>query len=260
MVENVASEPGLFPQSVGDRLRAARELAKMDLNDVAARTRIPLRHLEAMENGDHAALPSPTYSLGFTKSYARAVGADDVALVRDLRTELGRDPPESRVQAYEPADPSRVPPRILAWATAAIALLLAIGYVVWRDRALDGNIATPAPAVVAQPSPAAAPPSAAPVLPTTGQVVLTASAPTWIRITDTRGARLLERELAAGERYEVPGDALDPQLQTGRPEALSVTVAGRPVAALGPPATTVKVGISAAALAARASQAVTPGA
>ena len=52
---------------VGDRLRRLREESGLDLGDVATRTRIPLRHLEAIERSDYAALPSMTYAIGFVR-------------------------------------------------------------------------------------------------------------------------------------------------------------------------------------------------
>lgn len=255
MVDGEAPEAGLFPQSVGERLRIMREKAGLDLNDIGTRTRIPMRHLAAIERGDYAALPSPTYSLGFTKAYARALGEDETPLIRDLRHELGREDPALRASLpYEPVDPSRVPPRLLAWTTAVLALLLAIAYGVWRSgwygaplpaAPVEAGPAQPALPQPAQPAPSA--PAAA-----AGRVVLTATAPVWLRIYDASGARLLEKEMAAGESYEVPAGANDPQILTGRPDALRVTVDGREVAALGPPATTIAdLKISAAALAAR---------
>ena len=62
--------------SVGDRLKAAREAKKLSLEDIADQTRIPLRHLQNLEAGDWSALPAPTYTIGFAKSYASAVGLD----------------------------------------------------------------------------------------------------------------------------------------------------------------------------------------
>ena len=69
----------LFPQPVGERLRAARERHGMSLAEIGARTRVPLRHLEAIEASNYGALPSPTYAVGFVRAYARAVGEDENA-------------------------------------------------------------------------------------------------------------------------------------------------------------------------------------
>jgi len=47
MEGEAAEDPNLFPATVGDKLRAAREAQGLDLPEIAARTRIPQRHLEA---------------------------------------------------------------------------------------------------------------------------------------------------------------------------------------------------------------------
>ncbi len=265
MVEGEPLQDALFPTTVGERLRIAREAAGLDLNDIGTRTRIPMRHLEAVERSDHAALPSVTYALGFAKSYARAVGLDEHAIARDMRAELGMSDPATREsQPYQPADPARVPGRLLAWTAAAVALLIAIGYGAWRAEWFGDR--APAPTVAADPQIAApasrdAPSTPAPAAPPAGagQVVLTASAPVWLRITDATKTRLFEKEMAAGETYQVPMSANAPVIKTGRADVIKVTVDGREVAALGPPERTISdVGISAAALAARPPVATPP--
>jgi cytoskeleton protein RodZ len=264
MVDAELPEAGLFPQSVGERLRILREAAGLDLNDVGTKTRIPLRHLEAIERGDYAALPSPTYALGFTRSYARAVGADDAPLIVQLREDLGREDPMAHGHMpYEPADPSRVPGRLLAWTAAALALVLAIGYWTWRSNYWGPDAVTPVPSETPAPPPVVATtaPAQAPVVtaPATGEVILTATAPVWLRIYDASKTKLFEREMAVGERYTVPADANNPMILTGRPDGLKVTVGGREVAPLGTAEKSIKdVGISAAALAARPPMVVTP--
>ena len=77
MEPNEAEGESMFPKSVGERLAEARREAGLELADVATRTRIPLRQLEALETGRYADLPAITYCIGFAKSYARAVGLDD---------------------------------------------------------------------------------------------------------------------------------------------------------------------------------------
>lgn len=233
------------PPRVGARLRAAREAAGLDLGDIAARTRIPSRHLEAIERSAYGDLPAPTYAVGFARAYARAIDIDDVGVARDVRQELGREPvrrPEG--QSYQPVDPARVPPRLLAWTAAALAAVFAIGWLVWRSMLFSDTPPQPparrATATIAVPKAAA------------GRVVVTATSPVWVQITDATGERFVQHEMKQGETFAVPSTADRPVLTTGRPNALRVTVDGREVAPLGRAERRIKdVGITAAALAAR---------
>ena len=255
MTEAESASDALIDERVGDRLRAARLSAGQDLSDIATKTRIPQRHLEAIEAGDYSALPSITYAVGFVKAYARAVGADEVSLARTLRSELGQESEQRYVQPEdEIADPARVPPRWLAWTAVLIVLLIAGGYGLWRSGTFDGvGTATTAPA----PEPAnkvtiAAPPAAKPAA---GPVVLTAQDDVWFRVYDRNDKVLFEGIKKKGESWQVPADADTPMIRTGRADQIAVTVGGQPVPALGPAETTVKdVVISAAALVARVAQ------
>src|ERR1044071_6254883 len=98
--------------SIGEQLRRTREAKGMSLDDIAGRTRIPIRHLQNIEREEWDALPAVTYAIGFTGNYANAVGLDGPALARQLRDEIGG--PSHRAAApeyYAQADPARVPPR-----------------------------------------------------------------------------------------------------------------------------------------------------
>ena len=257
MVEDDASAgkaASLFPQSVGERLRVARTAAGMDLQDVASKTRVPMRHLDAIERSEYAGLPSLTYAIGFARAYARAVGIDEKAIAHDLRGELDRTRavPVHMSAPYEPADPARVPSRLLAYTALGVLVLVLAAYLVWRsawwDSAVDVSTVAPVPEL------ATAPASPAPIA--DGPVVLTATAPVWLRVYDRARVTLFEREMIAGETYAVPADADQPMILTGRPEALTVTIGGEPVAALGRAEASIRdLGISAAALQARAARA-----
>ena len=56
---------------VGERLALVRAERGLTLAEVAAATRIPIRHLKTIESGKYDGLPASTYSAGFVKSYAR---------------------------------------------------------------------------------------------------------------------------------------------------------------------------------------------
>jgi cytoskeletal protein RodZ len=232
-------QDGLAANPVGDRLRTAREAKGMSLDDVAATTRVPTRHLQHIENGDWDALPAVTYSVGFARSYAKAVGLDGREIGNELRTLLGA--PQSAASApYEPADPARVPPRSLALIAAVIALVLVAGYFLWRGNAVaDSDPATDAAAVetpiVAQPNPprAQSAAGASPAVAAVGPVVLTATDDVWLRVSDA-GTVLVQRTLKAGESYQVPATAQRPELRAGRPDALRVMVGQAVIPQLGP--------------------------
>src|SRR5260221_3416221 len=77
------------PPTVGERLRAAREQHKLSLEDVAAQTRIPLRHLTSSETAEWDNLPAPTYTIGFAKNYASLVGIDRTGVRDQFRHDVG---------------------------------------------------------------------------------------------------------------------------------------------------------------------------
>lgn len=134
MAELQLNETETPPAGVGIRLRAAREALGWSRAQLAARTKIPERHLAAIESGNFAALPARTYAIGFTRSYAREVGLAEAAIVADLRGELdGLAGDAPRVASFEPGDPARIPAGGLAWlaALAALAVVIAV-VVVWR--------------------------------------------------------------------------------------------------------------------------------
>ncbi|QKS01322.1 helix-turn-helix domain-containing protein [Sphingomonas sp. CL5.1] len=246
----------LFPRPVGERLRSAREAQGMSLAEIAARTRVPQRHLEAIENGSYDSLPSPTYAVGFVRAYARTVGEDEVDLARATREEVARiGRPVAQYQPYEIADPSRVPSRGLVIVAAGVALAVVVLAVLWFAvgmwRGSGGPGAAPAPAVsVPVPaSHASATPQAGP-----GHVTLTASDSVWLRVYDADNKTLYLGTMKAGDRYDVPPDARDPKINVGRPDKLTVTLNGSALPPLGDGSHPIKdVPVSAAALAARVS-------
>lgn len=233
----------------------------MSIADVAEVTRVAQRQLEAIERSDFSALPGTPYAVGFARAFARAVGADEVEVARGVRAELGASDPADRYEMFEPVDPARIPPRRLAWIAALLAILLGTAYAVWRTQFFSvstdqevSDLANRASEQAGTPAQHQAQKLAASGTQAVsgGPVVLTATQDVWLRIYDTQGTRLFEKQMLKGERYTVPDQANNPMILTGRPNALSVTVGGKPVAPLGPPERTIAdVPVSAAALLAR---------
>lgn len=258
-----AEDPTLFPATVGEKLRAAREAQGLDLAEIASRTRIPQRHLEAIEKGHYTGLPSVTYAMGFAKAYARAIGADEIGIARDVRAELGQYERAAPMPEYPLEDPSRVPPRGLAWAGLIVAVLVLVGVGLWYGTNLF-RAGAPATEGLVQVEENAATPAAdngtaaAPVPAGQEHVTLVALDTVWLRVSDETGKRLFEKEMAPGERYEVPIEVAHPIARIGRPDKLQVTINGSNVPPLGTGDQAVSVDVSAASLRARGTPGATP--
>jgi cytoskeletal protein RodZ len=264
-IETIEEEqaPPAPPPGVGERLRTAREAAGLTLEQIAAETRIPQRHLALIEAGAFARLPARTYAIGFSKSYAREVGLDEEEIGEDVREELaGLDAPTSRIATFEPGDPARIPGGNILWvAIGAVALLLVIGFFSYNSLFAP---AAELPSLLPedQPTqPAQAKPSAGPAQPAaSGAVVFTALEDgVWVKFYDASGTQLMQKQMARGETYTVPATAQGPQLWTGRPDALGITIGGRQVPRLATAEGLMKdVPVTAAALLARRPVAASP--
>ena len=103
-------------QTVGQRLRAAREARGIDLVDVARDTRIPLRHLNALEADSHDGLPALTYTIGFVKSFAGALGLPPEEIAAQFRGETTKVVHVPQPSLIEPLDQRRAPPAWAVWA------------------------------------------------------------------------------------------------------------------------------------------------
>ena len=254
-----AVETAVTPPGVGAQLRAAREAKGLTLEQVAAQTRIPLRHLETIDTGDFSRLPGRTYAVGFARTYAKTVGLDQDDVVAMVRAELDEQSgvEDARPAPFEPGDPARVPSRGLGWfALFALLLFIAGGFFFFRamfapagelpslvEQEEAQQAATAQPAAGRQPQ--AAPPGGAVVFPAL-------DGPVWVKFYDASGAQLMQAEMARGDTYTVPADANGPLLWTGRPEALAITVGGRSIPKLAEVQTTMRdVPVTAEALLAR---------
>ena len=255
--DSAADAPQDAVSGPGATLRAAREAQRLELAHIAAETRIPLRHLEAIEADAFENLPSRAYAIGFARTYAKAVGLDEAAITDAVRAELADGSMRRTVPSggMEPGDPARLPSAGLAWAAAGAVVILMLGIVAFAGSYFGAGTG-PASLLSPEPAPSAtaarpAAPSAAPV--PSGPVVLTALEDgIWVRLYEEGGARLAERTLKLGETIEVPVTAKDPRINTGRPDALSVTIGGQSAPKLAEtPVTISGVPVSAAALAAR---------
>lgn len=288
------AETGTRRMTVGATLAAARNAAGLELTDVARDTRVPLRHLKAIETDSHEALPALPYALGFVKAFARAVGLDGEAMAAQFRVETRIVPHVPTPASLEPLDERRLPSRGLVVASIVAVVGVIAGLSAWGAGMFDAPAPAPtteiaaatetaAPATTPEPpatlpatvpEPAANPPGAAPAnaaaMPAatpagpvpTGAVVLTAKEDVWVKIYDRATRRTVKMGIiSAGQSYTLPADQPDLLLRTGKAGALAITVGGRAMAPLGGLVETVSdVSLSPASLAARPMPVATPGA
>lgn len=258
----------------GQALAAARAAAGLELAEIARETRVPLRHLKALETDVHDALPALPYAIGFVKSFARAVGLDPEATAAQFRAETTKAPHVPSLATMDPLDERRMPSRGLVLVSVAAVVLIIGGLSAWGSGLFDAPVPA-APAIDAPPPPAdgevplvdlgavtAAPADASgvaapiatmpPAVAAGGPVVLTAREDVWVRIYDPATKTSAKTGiLKQGEVFTVPaGPAL--ALWTGKVGTIEVRVGGRVLPPLGGPVETVRdLSLAPAALLAR---------
>lgn len=128
------------PQSSPTGLAARRELNGVSLNDIAERTRIPLRHLEELERGDVSHWPAGVYAKSWAREYAEEAGLDPdevvalvapVAAVEPTIEEIKqvREASEKRVERVRAVLESHLLARLAAIAVVLALLVLAAVFV-----------------------------------------------------------------------------------------------------------------------------------
>lgn len=253
--ENEQSEH--VTSTVGERLKSEREKASMSLEDVAGKTRITIRHLEALESSEHHKLPGKTYIIGFAKAYARTLGLDDSEIANQLREELADSDQftnHNHVESYEPASASRIPSKALAWTIAIIAAIALAAYLIWRTAQMDisttdNNETEEVSETEAGTDAAEGDEDETKDIIAPGKVIMTATDEVWLQISDADGKTIYENVMQAGDTFEIPADANAPVILTGRPDVLKFTVGGKAIKPLGDGKSTIKdVGVSAQAL------------
>ena len=228
------------PTAPGERLRAAREAKGLSVDDVSAATRIPKRHLETIEDGDFAVLPGRPYAIGFSRSYAKAVGLNDEEIVNEVREQLGIEDPAERLRdgTIQTEDPTRLPSRGLVFGSIIAAVILLAGLFAFSRTFFDPGgepasllaeqdqreLAQEQAAAVATESASAQPAASGPVVFTSTEDGM------WVRFYDGDESNvLMEKLMAKGENYTIPETARDPKVRTGRPDAFAITVGGKNV-------------------------------
>jgi len=84
----------------GDKLRQERESQGLSLKDVAEKTKVSRRCLEAIEQGRRSDLPHPVYAKGFVRHYAKFLHVDE-GIVEEFLAEHFNIDDEPEFHRYE---------------------------------------------------------------------------------------------------------------------------------------------------------------
>jgi cytoskeletal protein RodZ len=111
-------------ESLGEKLKTAREEKGFSFDQVSRETNIAARYLEALEAEDFSGFPGEPYIIGFLRNYGAYLGLDVqelLSLYRALKIQEQPVPVEQLLRS-----PSRLP-RILIGAAIALVVLGGIG-------------------------------------------------------------------------------------------------------------------------------------
>jgi cytoskeletal protein RodZ len=232
--------------SFGDWLRRQREMREISLRDIAERTKISLRYLEAMEADRFDLLPAPIFAKGFLREYARYVGLSPDEVVNHYLSV--QQPQESEDKEGDnkvrtrpkPVDTGQ-PPVQKSWGSglvltiAGLILLALVALAAWlwdkRDKtagesAAPPSMAAPAPAVL---RPAAGnpppPPPEEPRAPL--EVSLDFTRDCWVEVVTDGKDRLSELRVQ-GESLQLEAEK-SLLLTLGNAAAVEVQVNGYPL-------------------------------
>ena len=118
-------------ESIGEKLRLARERNNLTIDQVARETHVAKRFLKALEDEDFAAFPGETYAMGFLRNYSEYLGLNAEELIGIYRNlKIQEQPlPMNELLETKPRLPSL---RLIVFIAAAVLALAAVGYLVYR--------------------------------------------------------------------------------------------------------------------------------
>jgi len=204
-------------QQVGGWLKHEREARGLTVEAISLQTKIPSRHLEALERGQGLGLPA-FYQRAEVRAVARVVGVDERVALAQLDTELApAEPP--------PAPPQATPVRsqlVVAIIGTALVVIALAGWSSYQRISASEGVGTTAPitaqitAAPVAPAPAEVPDArtvettaasvavAAPIAPATPTELVIRTQPEGARVTVNginRGASpVIIRHLEPGEK------------------------------------------------------------
>jgi cytoskeletal protein RodZ len=149
--KNERTDDTMSLANIGQKLKSAREAQGLSLIQVYERTKIPINHLQSVEQGDTDDLPEPVFIFGFIKRYAECVGLDGQVLADEYRSHVdsgsnGRGRKEATPyyasNDYAVKSKPRVStPTYKLWLFNALIIIGVVGTITWFVNMQQNNIA-----------------------------------------------------------------------------------------------------------------------
>ena len=99
------NKPNKMAETLGEKLRQAREEREITIAEISEQTRISPLYLEAIESDDYTPLPGGIFNKGFVKSFAKYVGIDENEALQDyskLISSQGVSEDSEELKTYRP--------------------------------------------------------------------------------------------------------------------------------------------------------------
>lgn len=215
---------------LGTALRSARESLGMDVDDAARKLCLSPRQLSALESDDFAALPSPAFTRGFIRNYARLLNLDPNPLLEHYREILPQQPEVAAISLQTEGIPIQIKEG-KSWILYLLAsILIGVGggawmaYMEWSERqavavekplAAKPVVAATVPTLpqpVPEPTPMASvteqsSTSAVVATPVSekGRLAMTFTQQSWLRIVDRDGVEIFSKTEPAGSEDVAEG-------------------------------------------------------
>ncbi len=234
---NVVTEqvPVVAEMTVGEILRSARTTGrrKREITTIAKQLCIREEFLTALEEGDYKAIPETVYILGFARNYAMELGLNPDEIVAKIKLEMGlvpecaaSEPAEGAAKAgasCEMADAENGFVKVFAtaWAfvrrhwmwfaggvavivIAVVAMLFAFGGGAEEEFVPMDSVQIVAPADAEPAYQMTVRERFGTENRKTADIILQATAESWVKIEDGRGKNIFSRVLVPGDVYYVP--------------------------------------------------------
>ena len=135
-------------ESIGEKLRLARETRGIALRDISDQTRISMRYLEAIETDDYRRLPGGIFNRSFIRAYAKFIGYDEKEAIEEYAREqesvddVALKPYKSLVYTDDYGSRSRSAMMTLL---LAVVILAVLSILVWGGLRFYQNRVAPKP-------------------------------------------------------------------------------------------------------------------